>query len=265
MSDWSKRKFKDLDTRKKFKRDYINKEEKQLRYRDKKYQDDSWHEDKKCCDKKDKCKREKNDTVTEFDVSQSITTSGALIRNDTSLTNLTNISTSRVLDQVKVDVDDEDNEVLLQGTVEWTPDSVALTVAILAAVLNTVVGTGATTIPLSVQATIRVWKSEDGKHNGPSLPIFETTDTASLAAFTVPLALVFGTTTTSFQFVDKNPDCGKNRYYSTIEVNVYGTGSVELGIGTSIPILELLFPDGVKFKTDVHVLTATEIADKDKH
>jgi hypothetical protein len=264
MSDCSKRKFKELDTRKKFKRNYINKEEKQLRYRDKKYQDDSWHEDKKCCDKKDKkdeCKREKEDTVIEFDVSQSTPTNAPLINNATGPTTLTN---ARILDQVKVHVNDEDNEVLIQGTVEWDPDDISLTVVLLIAILVALFGTGTLTVPLSVQATFRVWRSEDDKHSGPSVPIFETTDTASIAALSVPLSIVFGPTTTSFHFVDRNPSCGKNRYYSTIEVSVLGSGTLDLGAGP-IPILDLLLPDGnIGFTTNTHVLTAMEITAVDR-
>jgi hypothetical protein len=269
MSDCSKRKFKELDTRKKFKRNYINKEEKQLRYRDKKYQDDSWHEDKKCCDKKDKkddCKREKKDTVIEFDVSQSTPTNAPLITNGTGLATTAN---ARILDQVKVNVNDEDNEVLIQGTVEWDPDDVNLVALLLAVIILIIFGlvtpTGGLAIPLSVQATFRVWRNEEGKHGGPSIPIFETTDTASLGALgLLPPALLFGPVTTSFHFVDKNPECGKNRYFSTIELSVLGGGTIGIP-GFLDDILDILFPDGnIGFTTNTHVLTAMEITSVDK-
>jgi hypothetical protein len=275
MSDCSKRKFKELDTRKKFKRNYINKEEKQLRYRDKKYQDDSWHEDKKCCDKKDKkddCKRKKEeDTVIEFDFSQSTPTTGTLI-NGTGPTGL-NPANTIILDQVKINVNDEDNEVLLQGTVEWDPDDIGLLLALLVAIIGVITGgiLGGTpaVLPLSVQATFRVWKSEDDKkHNGPVLPIFETTDTASVGGLSIiPLALVFGPTTTSFHFVDDKPSCGKNRYYLTMEVSTLASGTVPTATtgGLLLDILDILFPDGIiGFTTDTHVLTAMEIASVDR-
>ncbi|MCF2132001.1 hypothetical protein L1I79_37110 [Strepomyces sp. STD 3.1] len=263
MSDCSKRKFKDLDTRKKFKRNYINKEEKQLRYRDKKCNDDSWHDDKKCFDKKDDCKRKKEeDTVIEFDVSQSTPSTGIAITSE-----LPNI---RILDQVKVNVNDEDNEVLIQGTVEWDPNDISLVAGLLLTILALILG-GLTTplaIPLSVQATFRVWRSEDGKHNGPSVPIFETTDTASIGALgLLPPAFIFGPTTTSFHFVDKDPSCGKNRYFSTIELSSLGGGDMTVlgGAAAPVDIIDLLFPDDiVRFTTDTHVLTAMEIASVDK-
>ncbi|RAS86412.1 hypothetical protein [Priestia endophytica] len=268
MSDCSKRKFKELDTRKKFRRNYINKEEKQLRYRDKKCKDDSWHDDKKdfCCDKKDDCKhKEKKETVVEFDVSQSTPTTGTLI-NGTSPTGL-NPANTIILDQVKVHVKDEDNQVLIQGTVEWDPDDVSVLLALILAIIA-VLTTGSVVFPLSVQATFRVWKSEDDKkHNGPILPIFETTDTASIGGIALPLAIVFGPTTTSFHFVDDKPSCGKNRYYLTMEVSTLASGSVPaLAPLTGIlDILESLFPGGViPFTTDTHVLTAMEIASVDR-
>lgn len=262
MSDCSKRKFKELDTRKKFKRIYINKEEKQLRYRDKKCKEDSWHDDKKdfCCDKKDDCKRKKKEnTVIEFDVSQSTPSSGTLVNGTTGLSGL-NPANTRLLDQVKINVNDEDNEVLLQGTVEWTPDELTLFAALAVIIALDI------TLPLSVQATFRVFRSEEEKHNGgPFVPIFETTDTSSIAALEILLpAIVFGTTTTSFHFVDKNPSCGKNRYYLTMEVSVGAAGTFTPTGGVLTPIIDLLFPDGViGFATDTHVLTAMEIRDED--
>jgi hypothetical protein len=275
MSDCSKRKFKELDTRKKFKRNYINKEEKQLRYRDKKYQDDSWHEDKKCCDKKDKkddCKRKKEeDTVIEFDFSQSTPTTGTLINGTAGLLGSAIPENTILLDQVKVNVNDEDNEVLIQGTVEWDPDDVSLLLALLVLIITIITGAlgGAPAVlPLSVQATFRVWKSEeDKKNNGPFLPIFETTDTASIGGLSIiPLAIVFGPTTTSFHFVDDKPSCGKNRYYLTMEVSTLASGELTDPVtGLITDILETLFPGGIiGFTTDTHVLTAMEIASVDR-
>ncbi|MGQ3381495.1 hypothetical protein ACT6P6_26000 [Priestia endophytica] len=239
-----------------------------MRYRDKKCKDDSWHDNKKdfCCDKKDDCKRKKEeDTVTEFDFSQSTPTTGTLI-NGTGPTGL-NPANTIILDQVKINVNDEDNEVLIQGTVEWDPNDVSVLLALILAILA-VIATGSLVLPLSVQATFRVWKSEDDKHNGLVLPIFETTDTSSIAGIALPLALVFGPTTTSFHFVDDKPSCGKNRYYLTMEVSTLASGSVTGLTGTPLPvfdILETLFPGGViPFTTDTHVLTAMEIASVDR-
>ncbi|MGF9859870.1 hypothetical protein ABEX55_22930 [Priestia endophytica] len=276
MSDCSKRKFKELDTRKKFKRNYINKEEKQLRYRDKKCKDDSWHDDKKCFDKKcfdkkDDCKRKKKeDTVIEFDVSQSTPSTG--FAPFTGIAGTPENPNLRILDQVKVNVNDEDNQVLIQGTVEWDPDDVSLVALLLLLIIAIIIGVvtpaGTLAIPLSVQATFRVWRSEDGKHNGPAVPIFETTDTTSLAALgLLPPAFIFGPTTTSFHFVDKNPECGKNRYFSTMELSALGGGEIDLTLvgGTIVDdILDILFPGGIiDFTTDTHVLTAMEIAHVD--
>jgi hypothetical protein len=264
MSDCSKRKFKELDTRKKFKRNYINKEEIQLRYRDKKCKDDSWHDDKKdfCCDKKDDCKRKKKEnTVIEFDVSQSTPTTGTLVNGTTGLSGI-NPANTRLLDQVKVHVNDEDNDVLIQATVEWTPDDLDLFALLFVILLLTDL-----TVPLSVQATFRVFRSEDHHNNGPLVPIFETTDTAPLAGIellALLTSLIFGTTTTSFHFVDKDPSCGKNRYYLTMEVSVFAAGTFTPGGGVLTPIIDLLFPDGIiGFATDTHVLTAMEITNED--
>jgi hypothetical protein len=265
MSDCSKRKFKELDTRKKFKRNYINKEEKQLRYRDKKCKDDSWHDDKKdfCCDKKDDCKRKKKEnTVIEFDVSQSTPTTGALVNGTTGLLGSTDPANTRLLDQVKINVNDEDNKVLLQGTVEWTPDDITLFDLIAAIIASLTAGV---VLPLSVQATFRVFRSEDHHNHGPLVPIFETTDTGALGGLQLlPIpTLIFGPTTTSFHFVDKNPSCGKNRYYLTMEVSTLAAGDAGLE-GVLGPIFDLLFPDGViGFATDTHVLTGMEITDED--
>ncbi|MFP3887733.1 hypothetical protein HPB58_12260 [Priestia filamentosa] len=237
-----------------------------MRYRDKKCKDDSWHDDKKCFDKKDDCKRKKKeDTVVEFDVSQSTPSTG--IAPFTGITGTPENPNLRILDQVKVKVNDEDNEVLIQGTVEWDPNDVSLVAGLLLAILVIILGgaTGPLAVPLSVQATFRVWRSEDGKHNGPSVPIFETTDTASLGALgLLPPALIFGPTTTSFHFVDKNPECGTNRYFSTIELSVLGGGDITPVGGILGDILDLLFPGGIiGFTTDTHVLTAIEFAHVD--
>jgi len=249
---------------------YEEKEENEMNYKNNKHDDDCCH-DKKCkhdddCCHGKKCKYEEEKGIfTEFDVSET----SPLSFSPTAGTPGT-IASLNILDKVKIDVDDPDDEVLLQGTVEWTPNRLSLTADIILAILLALISiatggaAGTFTLPLSVQATFRIWKSEDNGH-GTLIPIFETTDTSPVAALDLVLpALQFGTTTTSFHFVDQNPSCGVNKYFSTIDVSVFATGTLG-GTGTPL-IFDLLFPSGVVgFTTETHVLTAAEIEDEDKH
>ncbi|MCI1859683.1 MAG: hypothetical protein LKI94_08115 [Sporolactobacillus sp.] len=119
--------------------------------------------------------------------------------------------------ELSVDVKDPSSRVLLEGVVEWKPDSLSL--------LGGVIGIINAGIILGIPAVIRVWK----KNANGSKPIAESRDAAQLFAVlgdilnTDPTdeirAVDFAYTSTPFHAVDNNPDCGKNKYFLTIDLD----------------------------------------------
>ena len=250
MADYYYKKvIKDSDDNK-FKRKpkYDNeKEEYELRKHDDKCHDDKCHDDKchKCHDKKEK------GIFTELVVDEHSSMDFPAPTNGTAPTPLNTRA------QVKICVDDSDDEVLLQGTVEWTPGPITLVVAVLALLVDLAV-------PLGVIGTFRIWRS---CNHGPFTPIFETSDTSTVNALNilgtipldVPLSLPLSTVTTSFHWVDKNPCCGDNIYILTLDVALSTDPMVD---DDPITLLSSLIGP-IRFATDTVVFTAAEIEDGD--
>jgi len=246
MSDYYKKVIKDSsDNKFKEKQKYENdKEEFELKKHDHKC--DKCHDDHKCHECHDD-KKEKN-IFTEFDVSENT----SVVFPPTTGTNGNTPLNTRA--QVKIDVDDNDDAVLLQGTVEWTPDPITLT-AELVALLATL------TVPLGVEGTFRIWRSCD---HGPFVPIFQTQDTSIISAVDLLafLSFPFSTVTTSFHWVDKSPCCGINRYYLTLDVALTSDPLVPPGTTILGGLLSTLIPP-ITFTTGTVVFTAIEVEDQD--
>ncbi|MGG0386029.1 hypothetical protein ABEY69_23780 [Priestia filamentosa] len=253
MSDFYKRRLKRIGEDK-YPRKGNYKEERKLRYRDKKCDDCHNHVEK--CDCKKKCDhKEKKHTFTEFDVSESSRIVFPSIPSPAGGTT----PPLNVLASVDIDVEDKDDKVLLQGTVEWEPDDIGILAAIVALIFGGTIG-----VPLSVSGTFRIWRSTDHQ---PFTPIFETTDTATVSslALVAPaglLTLPFGATTTSFHWVDKDPSCGENRYFLTLDLSLVDDPTVTFTPGVDLdPVTGLLssFIDPITASVETQVFTATEI------
>ncbi|MGG1368245.1 hypothetical protein ABE322_20880 [Priestia megaterium] len=257
MSDnhYFKKIIKDNSQNKDKQKYYDDKEENEMGYKNKKHDDDCCHDkkhkhDDDCCH--DKEHKEEKSIFTEFDVSENT----ALVFTPTTGSTATPIN-SRA--QVKIDVDDTDDQVLLQGTVEWTPEPISILAVILLAVL------GLVAVPLGIVGTFRIWRSCD---HGPLVPIFQTRDTSIISELDLvgigtgvgTLSLPFSTVTTSFHWVDKNPCCGINHYYLTLDIALTTDPLVPGGatpITTATLLSDLLGP--LDFNTGTVVFTATEI------
>ncbi|ASN06957.1 hypothetical protein [Virgibacillus necropolis] len=212
------------------------------------------------CDDKCKCKEEENRFI-EFDVDESTRIFFPGINGNGDDNGNGNGNRINSLAQVKVDVDCEDNEVLLQGTVEWTPNDLALTTLIVTALT-----TAGIVAPLSLEGTFRIFRS--CKDGSSPVPIFETTDTSTingldLGSLLVPAALTLplSTITTGFHYVDQNPCCGDNRYFLTLNLNLPNDPSITVGGVTGL--LSSFLP-ALTFTSETKVFTATEIEEVDK-
>jgi len=257
MSDYYKKIIKDSSDEYKGKRKYENdKEEFEL-----KNHDDKCHKCHKCHDDKchdDKCHkcRHKKEEIVELSVDETspmstppTSTPGAPVPSNTRA-------------QVQVCVDDPDAKVLLQGTVEWTPAGFTLVEDILLALATL-------EIPLGLLGTFRIWRSCD---NGPAVQIFETSDTSTVSAIDLTGVIAPGgdelfelsTVTTSFHWVDKNPCCGINRYYLTLELSFENDILIPAGVlGLLVPTLLSDIIGPLRFTTGTVVFTALEIENQD--
>lgn len=246
MSDYYKKVIKDSsDNKFKEKQKYENdKEEFELKKHDHKC--DKCHDDHKCHECHDD-KKEKN-IFTEFDVSEN---TSVIFPPTTGSGTATPLNTRA---QVKIDVDDNDDAVLLQGTVEWTPGSLTLLEELVAILLTL-------SVPLGIEGTFRIWRSCD---HGPFVPIFQTRDTSIISDVNIAaLSVDFSTVTTSFHWVDKNPCCGDNRYYLTLDVALTSDPLIP-AVGTTIVggLLSTLIPP-ITVSTGTVVFTATEVENQD--
>lgn len=261
MSDYYKKIIKESknDEKQKY---YDNKEDFDMSYKDKKHDDccDHDHKCKKhddCCDHDHKCKKHKKEKsiFTELVVDEhSSTTAPPTSANGTPVP-------LNSLAQVKIDVDDADDEILLQGTVEWTPNDITIGTLLFALLADLA-------IPLGVEGTFRIWRSCD---HGPATQIFETDDTSIIAGLDLaglvagPLTFPLSTVTTSFHWVDKNPCCGFNRYFLTLDLALTTDPLVPPGTGELITVATLLSDilGPLRFSTGTVVFTAAEIEDED--
>ncbi|MEQ7808126.1 hypothetical protein C2I27_20345 [Priestia megaterium] len=231
-------------------------DKKNKKYNDKEEFDMGYKKDKECHDQcEHKCEHHKEEEASfiEFDVSEStriVFPSVPGVPGGTPLP-LDTLAT------VKVDVEDDDNKVLLEGTVEWTPGDVGLIAAIVALIVGGTLG-----VPLAIEGTFRIWRSTD---NSPFVPIFETTDSSSVSSLIIlglvatdVLTLPFSTTTTSFHWVDENPSCGENRYFLTLDLSLAEDPTIDLGavLGTGL-LSSFLAP--LTSSVETKVLTAIEI------
>ncbi|SFH52808.1 hypothetical protein SAMN04487776_12420 [Priestia megaterium] len=241
MSDYYKKIIKDSSDEYKGKRKYENdKEEYELKKHDDKCEKCHAHKCDKCHDDHEKEKG----IFTDFDVSENTSISFPPTTGTTGTNPQLNTRA-----QVSVDVDDKCDGVLLQGTVEWTPNSISVLAEIIAALLDL-------TIPLGVEGTFRIWRSCD---NGPFVPIFQTKDTSIISDISiVTFAIDFSTVTTSFHWVDKNPCCGDNRYYLTLDVALTSDPMIPEGGGIIGGLLSTLIPP-ITVTTGTVVFTAAEV------
>jgi hypothetical protein len=153
---------------------------------------------------------------------------------------------------VRVCTDDRDDRVALNVTVEWVPDSLTVTDALIALLTTGII--------LGVPAVFRIWRrSSEG-----TVLVSEKTDTSPIFALAIPLVvgepIVFANTTTTIHAVDTDPDKGKNEYFITIELDQTVIPddilSGLLGIPGALPALD---PSNVVSYT----FSASEIEDND--
>ncbi|MBM7693028.1 hypothetical protein JOC77_002467 [Peribacillus deserti] len=178
------------------------------------------------------------------------------------------------LGQVKVCTDDGDDKVLVQATVEWTPRD-------LPGIPGNfdLVSEQEFAFPVAIEGTFTLFRSCG---HGDFVPIFQTRDTSPICAIPGELErdggefefefeieedtpLRFSTITTSFNFVDKNPCCGENRYFLTLDLHFCHDPIVAIE-NSSTDIMQpfsTLF-DPLKANIGSKVLIAIDIEDKDK-
>ncbi|GAB1802684.1 hypothetical protein [Priestia megaterium] len=215
-------------------------------------------EEKDCC-KKDYCEedyheheKEEKGIYTELQVSESVSPSAIGNIPDTPP-----VTTSPPLLQIArktICVDDSSDRVLIQGTVEWTPQGSLGTI------------TGPATTILSIPASFKVWRKNltFSGNNTPQL-VFETTDSSS--ALTVLTTLLGGTTfgivTTSFHYVDQDPPVGENEYILTMEP-AFAPSLITLLLGILFATGAFL-PTGISFAGAVssYVFTLAEVEENE--
>ncbi|MGE7717800.1 hypothetical protein [Priestia megaterium] len=212
------------------------------------------HDDKchQCCNKKQEIVELSVDETSPMSTPPTTTTSGSPVPSNTRA-------------QVRACVDDPDAKVLLQGTVEWKPRGFTLLeeILLLLATLE---------IPLALLGTFRIWRSCD---NGPAVQIFETSDTSpasalDLAGLVTPVGdelIELSTVTTSFHWVDKNPCCGINRYYLTLDISLEDDPTLmpdaTITDIITVPTLLSSLIGPFRFDTGTVVFTALEIEEQD--
>ncbi|PVE74496.1 hypothetical protein [Priestia megaterium] len=198
---------------------------------------------------------EENGLLTEFDVDQAPTV-------PVSFTGVP--STASQFAEVEVCVDDHDDRVALDATIDWQPASLSL-VGLILAILAAL--TAGSTLPLGISATFRIWR----RGSSGTVLISEKTDTSPLSGLTVgptavlgPTILLFGETTTSIHAVDTNPPLGENEYFLTISAAPVVAGTVIPtalvgGVFTFSPFVPTISPSNVISYT----FTASEIEENE--